>query len=155
MQHPPTVGYSKILQFVSQSSCGIARLIQVFIFESRCSDGIDRHRQEWLDYNCPEEVRRTPHVHTTSITVSNVCLWLIPVSTQAKGTCEDFNPELTDGSMSSFNVSFPTSSAALEGQPVTQGNFFFFHSRRLTQPENTVKRNRNILYINCVVKFYE
>lgn len=23
----------------------------------RCSDGIDRHRQEWLDYNCLEEVR--------------------------------------------------------------------------------------------------
>lgn len=25
----------------------------------RCSDGIDRHRHEWLDYNCPEEVRET------------------------------------------------------------------------------------------------
>lgn len=24
---------------------------------SRCSDGVDRHRQEWLDYGCPEQVR--------------------------------------------------------------------------------------------------
>ncbi|XP_008312356.1 plexin domain-containing protein 1-like isoform X2 [Cynoglossus semilaevis] len=63
------------------TGCGWCNTLQ------RCSDGIDRHRQEWLDYNCPEE---------------------------AKGTCEDFNPELTDGSMSSFNISFPTSSAALE-----------------------------------------
>lgn len=23
----------------------------------RCSDGVDRHRQEWLDYGCPEQVR--------------------------------------------------------------------------------------------------
>lgn len=22
----------------------------------RCSDGMDRHRQEWLDYSCSEEV---------------------------------------------------------------------------------------------------
>ncbi|XP_056433532.1 plexin domain-containing protein 1-like, partial [Gadus chalcogrammus] len=25
----------------------------------RCSDGIDRHRQEWLDYNCSEEAKRS------------------------------------------------------------------------------------------------
>uniref|UniRef100_A0A8C4H0K3 PSI domain-containing protein n=1 Tax=Dicentrarchus labrax TaxID=13489 RepID=A0A8C4H0K3_DICLA len=34
------------------TGCGWCNTLQ------RCSDGIDRHRQEWLDYNCPEE-RRT------------------------------------------------------------------------------------------------
>ncbi|KAM8837474.1 plexin domain-containing protein 1-like isoform 2-T2 [Spinachia spinachia] len=61
----------------------------------RCSDGIDRHRQEWLDYNCPEE---------------------------AKGLCEDYNPVPPKGSMSSFNQSSPgptAFSAADEEQPVT------------------------------------
>uniref|UniRef100_H3C4V0 Plexin domain containing 1 n=1 Tax=Tetraodon nigroviridis TaxID=99883 RepID=H3C4V0_TETNG len=48
--------------------CGWCNTLQ------RCSDGIDRHRQEWLDYNCPEE---------------------------AKATCEDYNPELPDTSSSS------------------------------------------------------
>uniref|UniRef100_A0A669F7A4 Plexin domain containing 1 n=1 Tax=Oreochromis niloticus TaxID=8128 RepID=A0A669F7A4_ORENI len=33
------------------SGCGWCNTLQ------RCSDGIDRHRQEWLDYNCLEEVR--------------------------------------------------------------------------------------------------
>uniref|UniRef100_A0AAQ5ZAG0 PSI domain-containing protein n=1 Tax=Amphiprion ocellaris TaxID=80972 RepID=A0AAQ5ZAG0_AMPOC len=33
------------------TGCGWCNTLQ------RCSDGIDRHRQEWLDYNCPEEVR--------------------------------------------------------------------------------------------------
>uniref|UniRef100_A0A6Q2Y8V3 PSI domain-containing protein n=1 Tax=Esox lucius TaxID=8010 RepID=A0A6Q2Y8V3_ESOLU len=35
--------------------CGWCNTLQ------RCSDGIDRHRQEWLDYNCPEEVRQYRH----------------------------------------------------------------------------------------------
>ncbi|XP_037319676.2 plexin domain-containing protein 1-like isoform X2 [Pungitius pungitius] len=71
------------------AGCGWCNTLQ------RCSDGIDRHRQEWLDYNCPEE---------------------------AKGTCEDYNPGTPEGSMSSFNQSSPgptASSAADEGQPVT------------------------------------
>ncbi|XP_069560715.1 plexin domain-containing protein 1-like [Brachyistius frenatus] len=72
------------------SGCGWCNTLQ------RCSDGIDRHRQEWFDYNCPEE---------------------------AKGTCEDYNPVLPEGSMSSFNHSSPgptPSSATLEDQPVTR-----------------------------------
>uniref|UniRef100_A0A674B6P1 Plexin domain containing 1 n=1 Tax=Salmo trutta TaxID=8032 RepID=A0A674B6P1_SALTR len=36
------------------NGCGWCNTLQ------RCSDGIDRHRQEWLDYNCPEE-ERTEH----------------------------------------------------------------------------------------------
>ncbi|KAM7381253.1 hypothetical protein PAMA_012210 [Pampus argenteus] len=70
------------------TGCGWCNTLQ------RCSDGIDRHRQEWLDYNCPEE---------------------------AQGNCEDYNPP--EGSMSSFNQSSPgptPSSAALEDQPVTR-----------------------------------
>jgi len=47
------------------------------------------------------------------------------VSTQAKGTCEDYNPVLPEGSMSSFNHSSPgpTPLAELEDQPVTRGEF--------------------------------
>ncbi|XP_054455107.1 plexin domain-containing protein 1-like isoform X2 [Anoplopoma fimbria] len=72
------------------TGCGWCNTLQ------RCSDGIDRHRQEWLDYNCPEE---------------------------AKGTCEDYNPVLPEGSMSSYNQSSPgptPSSAVIEEQPVTK-----------------------------------
>ncbi|XP_049916195.1 plexin domain-containing protein 1-like isoform X1 [Epinephelus moara] len=72
------------------TGCGWCNTLQ------RCSDGIDRHRQEWLDYNCPEE---------------------------AKGTCEDYIPILPEGSMSSFNQSSPgptPSSAEIEDQPVTK-----------------------------------
>uniref|UniRef100_A0AAY4A294 PSI domain-containing protein n=1 Tax=Denticeps clupeoides TaxID=299321 RepID=A0AAY4A294_9TELE len=35
------------------TNCGWCNTLQ------RCSDGIDRHRQEWLDYGCSEEVRFT------------------------------------------------------------------------------------------------
>ncbi|XP_028990374.1 plexin domain-containing protein 1-like [Betta splendens] len=67
------------------TGCGWCNTLQ------RCSDGIDRHRQEWLDYNCPEE---------------------------AKGTCEDYNTLPPEGSTSS--APGPTlSSAARESQPVT------------------------------------
>ncbi|KAM6898902.1 plexin domain-containing protein 1-like isoform 1-T1 [Lycodopsis pacificus] len=71
------------------TNCGWCNTLQ------RCSDGIDRHRQDWLDYNCTEE---------------------------AKGTCEDYNPVLPEGSMSSFNLSSPgptPSSATTKDQPVT------------------------------------
>ncbi|XP_035469564.1 plexin domain-containing protein 1 isoform X2 [Scophthalmus maximus] len=71
------------------TGCGWCNTLQ------RCSDGIDRHRQEWLDYDCPEE---------------------------AKGTCEDYNTVLPEASMNSFNHSSPgptPSSAELEDHPVT------------------------------------
>ncbi|TNN03286.1 hypothetical protein fugu_000315 [Takifugu bimaculatus] len=35
------------------TGCGWCSTLQ------RCSDGIDRHRQEWLDYNCAEEAKAT------------------------------------------------------------------------------------------------
>ncbi|XP_032429874.1 plexin domain-containing protein 1-like isoform X2 [Xiphophorus hellerii] len=72
------------------TDCGWCNTLQ------RCSDGIDRHRQEWLDYNCPEE---------------------------SKGKCEDYNPMLPEATMSSFNNLSPeptTSLADLEEQPVTR-----------------------------------
>uniref|UniRef100_A0A3Q2CL22 Plexin domain containing 1 n=1 Tax=Cyprinodon variegatus TaxID=28743 RepID=A0A3Q2CL22_CYPVA len=72
------------------TGCGWCNTLQ------RCSDGVDRHRQEWLDYNCPEE---------------------------SKGKCEDYNPVLPDATMSSFNnLSLePTPSLAdLGEQPVTR-----------------------------------
>uniref|UniRef100_A0A668AJX0 Plexin domain containing 1 n=1 Tax=Myripristis murdjan TaxID=586833 RepID=A0A668AJX0_9TELE len=76
------------------TGCGWCNTLQ------RCSDGIDRYRQEWLDYNCPEE---------------------------AKGTCEDYNPGGTEGSVGSFNNSSPgptPSSAELEDHPVTEGKIW-------------------------------
>ncbi|XP_057682944.1 plexin domain-containing protein 1-like isoform X2 [Corythoichthys intestinalis] len=63
------------------SGCGWCNTLQ------RCSDGIDRLRQEWLDYNCPEE---------------------------AQGTCEDYYSESPEESTLSFSYSStaPTSSSA-------------------------------------------
>ncbi|XP_077595025.1 plexin domain-containing protein 1 [Stigmatopora nigra] len=63
------------------SGCGWCNTLQ------RCSDGIDRLRQEWLDYNCPEE---------------------------AKGTCEEYYSESPEESTLSFSYSStaPTSSSA-------------------------------------------
>lgn len=36
------------------SVSGLLTLYNIVCF--RCSDGMDRHRQEWLDYACSEEV---------------------------------------------------------------------------------------------------
>uniref|UniRef100_A0A3Q3GX70 Plexin domain containing 1 n=1 Tax=Labrus bergylta TaxID=56723 RepID=A0A3Q3GX70_9LABR len=47
------------------TGCGWCNTLQ------RCSDGIDRHKQEWIQYNC---------------------------SVEAKSTCEDYNPVQPEGS---------------------------------------------------------
>lgn len=36
--------------------CEIGTSLKVTRVYLRCSDGVDRHRQEWLDYGCPEQV---------------------------------------------------------------------------------------------------
>ncbi|KAG7272814.1 hypothetical protein CRUP_025794 [Coryphaenoides rupestris] len=64
------------------TGCGWCNTLQ------RCSDGIDRHRQEWLDYNCSEE---------------------------AKGTCADYNHEGTDGWTPSFSPSVGPTSTTMQG----------------------------------------
>lgn len=72
------------------SGCGWCNTLQ------RCSDGVDRHRQEWLDYGCPE---------------------------QARGSCQDFEPPQYEGPTGSFNDTSPPpapSSSPEEQQPVTQ-----------------------------------
>ncbi|MED6232399.1 Plexin domain-containing protein 1 [Ataeniobius toweri] len=72
------------------TDCGWCNTLQ------RCSDGIDRHRQEWLEYNCPEE---------------------------SKGKCEDYNPVLPEATMSSFNnlsLELTPSLADLEEHSVTR-----------------------------------
>ncbi|XP_077358575.1 plexin domain-containing protein 1-like isoform X2 [Festucalex cinctus] len=64
------------------SGCGWCNTLQ------RCSDGIDRLRQEWLDYNCPEE---------------------------AESGCEDYypnSPEESTLASSSYSSAAPTSSSA-------------------------------------------
>ncbi|XP_064177985.1 plexin domain-containing protein 1 isoform X1 [Anguilla rostrata] len=72
------------------SGCGWCNVIQ------RCSDGIDRHRQEWLDYGCSEE---------------------------AKGAvCEDYATSDPHGFTGPYNPSSPEptpSAEALPESPVT------------------------------------
>ena len=66
--------------------------------------------------------------HTTEkwAAISFLLESLLWAFTQAKGTCEDYNPVLPEGSMGSFNNSSPgptPSAAVLEDQPVTRGTF--------------------------------
>lgn len=69
------------------TGCGWCNTVQ------RCSDGIDRHRQEWLDFNCPEE---------------------------SKGRCEDYNPpDETTGSHLHSSPAPTASAAELEDHPST------------------------------------
>ncbi|XP_036397686.1 plexin domain-containing protein 1 isoform X1 [Megalops cyprinoides] len=73
------------------AGCGWCNILQ------RCSDGIDRHRQEWLDYGCSEEAKG--------------------------GTCEEYGPGGPDGTMGPFNPSSPEptpSPGALPDSPVTE-----------------------------------
>ncbi|XP_065805979.1 plexin domain-containing protein 1-like [Labrus bergylta] len=72
------------------TGCGWCNTLQ------RCSDGIDRHKQEWIQYNC---------------------------SVEAKSTCEDYNPVQPEGSTGTFNHSSPgptPTSAVLREHPVTR-----------------------------------
>uniref|UniRef100_A0A8C9T4N2 Plexin domain containing 1 n=1 Tax=Scleropages formosus TaxID=113540 RepID=A0A8C9T4N2_SCLFO len=77
------------------SGCGWCNILQ------RCSDGIDRHRQEWLDHGCSEA---------------------------KESTCEDYTPGESDSSAGPFgpfspSVPQPTPSPALQpDMPVTEGN---------------------------------
>ncbi|KAF7705177.1 plexin domain-containing protein 1 isoform X2 [Silurus meridionalis] len=74
------------------TGCGWCNILQ------RCSDGIDRHRQEWLEFSCSEEAKES--------------------------TCEDY-PGGTDSSMSPFSSPVPPatpSPAARPGSPVTEGS---------------------------------
>ncbi|KAJ8398829.1 hypothetical protein AAFF_G00420260 [Aldrovandia affinis] len=60
----------------------------------RCSDGIDRHRQEWLDYGCSEEAKDI--------------------------TCEDFSPEGPDSTLHPSGSEPTTSPGVLQDSPVTE-----------------------------------
>ncbi|XP_076856268.1 plexin domain-containing protein 1 isoform X2 [Brachyhypopomus gauderio] len=73
------------------SGCGWCNVLQ------RCSDGIDRHRQEWLDYSCSEEAK--------------------------EGTCEAYAQGGADSSISPYSSPAPAatpSPAARPGSPVTE-----------------------------------
>ncbi|XP_060795786.1 plexin domain-containing protein 1 isoform X2 [Neoarius graeffei] len=75
------------------TGCGWCNILQ------RCSDGIDRHRQEWLEFSCSEEAKDS--------------------------TCEDYTQGDTDSSMSPFSSLVPAatpSPAAKPGSPVTEDN---------------------------------
>ncbi|KAA8581295.1 hypothetical protein FQN60_002876 [Etheostoma spectabile] len=109
------------------TGCGWCNTLQ------RCSDGIDRHRQEWLDYNC---------------------------SAEANGKCEDYNPVLPEGSMSSFNQSSPgptLSSAVIEDPPATKVALLKdTHTHRIpadiqTGPPNHKEKTGNLAIIAGVV----
>uniref|UniRef100_A0A8C1SYS1 Plexin domain containing 1 n=1 Tax=Cyprinus carpio TaxID=7962 RepID=A0A8C1SYS1_CYPCA len=77
------------------SGCGWCNTLQ------RCSTGIDRYRQEWLDYSCTEE---------------------------AKGTCDDYTHRGPESSVNPFNSSpsvMTPSPAAQPANPVTEGKEAF------------------------------
>lgn len=59
VQHDPAVRWnsqSSVWKIIEAIECMHPLSLITIRLCSRCSDGIDRHRQEWLDYNCPEEV---------------------------------------------------------------------------------------------------
>ncbi|XP_051958880.1 plexin domain-containing protein 1-like isoform X2 [Xyrauchen texanus] len=96
------------------TGCGWCNTLQ------RCSDGIDRYRQEWLDYSCSEE---------------------------AKGTCEDYAQGGLESSISPFTSSPPPatpSAAARPASPVTEDDtklLFHHHGNGESEdeaPEHTV-----------------
>ncbi|XP_065098707.1 plexin domain-containing protein 1 isoform X1 [Paramisgurnus dabryanus] len=74
------------LQSNLTSGCGWCNTLQ------RCSDGIDRYRQEWLDYSCSEE---------------------------AKGTCEDYAQGGPDSSINPFGSSSPPATPTPAAQPAS------------------------------------
>uniref|UniRef100_A0A8C6KLY1 Plexin domain containing 1 n=1 Tax=Nothobranchius furzeri TaxID=105023 RepID=A0A8C6KLY1_NOTFU len=57
----------------------------------RCSDGVDRHRQEWLDYSCSEEVPltqgRSAHF---SVLLREVMICCAVYEQSKDATCEDY-----------------------------------------------------------------
>ncbi|TSK14612.1 Plexin domain-containing protein 1 [Bagarius yarrelli] len=82
------------------SGCGWCNILQ------RCSDGIDRHRQEWLEFSCSEEAK--------------------------EGTCDDYIQGGADSSISPFSSPVPAatpSPATRPGSPVTEDdtNLLFHH----------------------------
>ncbi|XP_062858863.1 plexin domain-containing protein 1 isoform X2 [Trichomycterus rosablanca] len=89
------------------SGCGWCNVLQ------RCSDGIDRHRQEWLDYGCSEEAK--------------------------DAVCEDYNHGGTDSSMNPYSTSFSAATpppAGRPGSPATE-DFGIGSSDEEEPPEHT------------------
>ncbi|KAM9462531.1 plexin domain-containing protein 1 isoform 2-T2 [Clarias gariepinus] len=82
------------------TGCGWCNILQ------RCSDGIDRNRQEWLEFSCSDEAK--------------------------EGTCEDYSQGGADSSMSPFSSPVPAatpSPAARPGSPVTKDDTkLLFHN---------------------------
>uniref|UniRef100_A0A665VFV2 Plexin domain-containing protein 1-like n=1 Tax=Echeneis naucrates TaxID=173247 RepID=A0A665VFV2_ECHNA len=76
------------------TGCGWCNTLQ------RCSDGIDRHRQEWLDYNCPEEVRCIIRVYKRETMTIFHCL-----SSHSRGRSLSLKPPLATPRLS-FLFSF-------------------------------------------------
>ncbi|KAJ7984417.1 hypothetical protein DPEC_G00354620 [Dallia pectoralis] len=84
--------------------CGWCNTLQ------RCSDGIDRHRQEWLDYNCPDEAKESICENYTQGSPDEA---LSPFNRSATETTPTF-AVLTD------NTETAPSSAVLTDNTVTQ-----------------------------------
>lgn len=78
VQHASTVGRNSE-RFISWWSVQSEVLLILSSLSFRCSDGIDRHRQEWLDYNCPEEVRYISHSHNREMSSCFIPSWVIAV----------------------------------------------------------------------------
>ncbi|KAJ8365328.1 hypothetical protein SKAU_G00141590 [Synaphobranchus kaupii] len=82
----------------------------------RCSDGIDRHRQEWLDFGCSEEAKEF--------------------------TCEDFNAEEPDGSPPPSDSDPTHSPGVLPDRPVTEDDtkLLILHKGKDSKPGPPVQQ---------------
>ncbi|XP_061665789.1 plexin domain-containing protein 1 isoform X2 [Syngnathoides biaculeatus] len=100
------------------SGCGWCNTLQ------RCSDGLDRLRQEWLDYNCPEE---------------------------AEGTCEDYYPPSHEESTLTFYSSpAPTPSSAKFHDNMVTGDMSGERVIHAQSCESVIRRHPSGRHIGCI-----
>ncbi|XP_073684668.1 plexin domain-containing protein 1 isoform X3 [Garra rufa] len=99
------------------SGCGWCNTLQ------RCSNGIDRYRQEWLDYSCSEE---------------------------AKGTCDDYAQGGPESSISPFNLSPSVMTPSPETRPVSPvTEVLCLHCSVQQQSLSTTDDNKLLFHHHC------
>lgn len=87
----------------------------------RCSDGVDRHRQEWLDYACSDEV--SPDIHHEHVAYLSFLMlrqWVCMFAQGKGATCEEYwrTESFTSSSVTpgSDNVTPPQKSCDSDGE---------------------------------------
>lgn len=75
VQHPAEVPPTQMM-LLKVYMAGHNVSVCVLLCVVRCSDGIDRHRQEWLEFSCSEEVQNTQQPHSHSLSWMHLsCSW--------------------------------------------------------------------------------